>query len=77
MNQEQCYRYNLMQVPVLHVVPFIWYTKTGGWCLLFLRIRDVLDLCSLPILLEYCRMILILEGVILIGIGYSSSYELS
>ena len=71
MNQEKCYRYNLMQVPVLHVVPFIWYTKMGGWCLLFLRIRDVLDLCSLPILLEYCEMILILEGVILIIILFN------
>ena len=68
MNQENCYRYNLMQVPIFHVIPFtcIWYTKMGGWCLLFLRNRDVLDLCSLPILLEYCGMILILEGVILI-----------
>ena len=71
MNQENCYGYNLMQVPVFHVVPFIWYTKMGGWCLLFLRIRDELDLCSLSILLEYCAMILILEGVILIIILFN------
>ena len=57
---------------VLHVVPIIWHTKRVGWPLLFLRIRDVLDLCSLPILLEYCGMILILEGVILIIILFNS-----
>ena len=57
---------------VLYVVPFIWHTKMVGWPLLFLRIRDVLDLCSLPILLEYCGMILILEGVILIIILFNS-----
>ena len=56
---------------VLHVVPFIWHTKMVGWPLLFLRIRDVLDL-FLPILLEYCGMILILEGVILIIILFNS-----
>lgn len=60
---------NFMQV--LHVVPFVWYTKMDSWCLLFVRIRDALELCFLPILLKYCGMILILEGVILIIILFN------
>lgn len=54
--------YDLMQA--LHVVPFVWYTKMDGCSVfLFLRNRDVLDLCFLPILLEFCGMILMLERV--------------
>ena len=70
MSEEMLQVYDLM--PVLHVVPFVWYTKMDGCSgFLFLRIRDALDLCFLPIWLEYCGMILILEGVKLINILFN------
>ena len=74
MNQEKCYRYNLMQVPVLHVVPFIWYTKMGGWCLLFLRIRDVHVLQCRFVLSSY--FVRILWNDLNFGRGYTNHYSL-